>query len=332
MSFSADAGNPVAFGTGASGSDDRALFLKQFGGEVLTAYTAATVTAGKTREKTIGAGKSWQFPRTGTSKAEYITRGQELLGNAFATDEVTVTVDGPLVASHALWDLDELMSHFDIRGPMTQDMGAALARTYDQNVFRSIVLAARSATSSVIPNTQGQRILDVGLTAVAGTDGVVWMEQIRKAKLALYAKNIPAGATLYMCVNPTVFDAIKYARDATTGQYLNLNSMIQLASAGTGVAHTEAIRFESVTIFPSNLLPNTNETADTSVYAKYRSDFSKTTGILWAPDAVASLSLLGVTVEQGRDFRRQEDVLIAKRVNGHGTLRSELAVEFALPA
>ena len=168
MSFSAVPGNPVPFGYGTSSTDDRNLFLKMFGGEVLTAYTAATVTAGKTREKSIGAGKSWQFPRTGLSMAEYIVRGQEMLGNSFATDEVVVTVDAPLTASHAIWDLDDLMTQFDIRGPMTEEMGQALARTYDGNVFRSIALAARNASSTVIPNTQGQRMVNAGLTNVAG--------------------------------------------------------------------------------------------------------------------------------------------------------------------
>lgn len=325
-----DSGNPVAFGTGASGSDDRALFLKQFGGEVLTSFTAQTLTLGKTREKTIGAGKSWQFPRTGTSIAEYVTRGQELMGNNFATDEVTVTVDAPLTASHSIWDLDHLMSHFDIQGPMTAEMGAVLGRTYDQNVFRSIALAARQAASTVIPNTQGHRILDAGLTNVAGTDGIVWMNKIREAKLVLQAKHIPAGTAIYMVVNPTVFDAIKYAQ--VNGTYVNLHSMVQLATAGDGANVTDAIRFEGVLILSSNLLPTANESAAPGVYPKYRADFSKTTGLMWSPDAVASLSLKGITVEQTRDVRRQENFIVASRVNGHGSLRSELAIEFALPA
>jgi hypothetical protein len=324
-----DTGASIAFGTGASGSDDRALFLKQFGGEVLTALTANTMTAGKTREKAIGAGKSWQFPRTGVSKAEYITRGQEMLGNGFLTDEVNITVDAPLTASHSLWDLDVLMSHFDMRSPITSEMGAVLARTIDQNVFRSIVLAARTAASSAIPGSGGTRIIDVGLTAVEGTSGKLWMEQIRKAKRTLYAKNVPVGASIYMAVSYTVFDAIKYATDAN-GNYINLNSMVQLASAGLGSAVSEAIRFEGVTIMPSNLLPAVNETAVTDVFAKYRADYSKTTGVMWLADAVATLSLLDVTVETTRDVRRQEDFMVAKVVKGHGTLRSEYGVEFAI--
>lgn len=330
MSFTTDNGNPVAFGTGASGSDDRALFLKMFGGEVLTALTANTVTAGKTREKTIGAGKSWQFPRTGVSKAEYITRGQENLGNGFLTDEVNVTVDAPLTASHALWDMDVLMSHFDIRAPISTEMGAVIARAIDTNVFRSVALSARTAASSSVPGSGGTVITNAALTAAEGgaaTLGKSWMDAVRTAKRALYAKNVPVGATIYMVVNYVVFDAIKYATDAN-GNYLNLNSMINLASAGLGSAVSEAIRFEGVTIIPSNLLPNADDSANANVYSKYRANFSTTTGLMWLPDAVATLSLLDVTVETTRDVRRQEDFMIAKVIKGHGTLRSEYAVEF----
>lgn len=327
MTFSANNGNPVAFGTGQSGGDDRALFLKMFGGEVLTAFTAATITKGKFREKNISAGKSFQFPRTGTSQAEYLQRGKEMLGNPFATGEVEITIDGLLTASHALWDLDVLMSHFDVRAPMTADMGQALARVYDQNNFRSAILAARTAAVGPFPG--GTRIVDAGLLTAGAIDGTVWMKKIREAKLALQAKNVPPGTTLYMAVLPAVFDAIKYARDSVSGQYLNLMSIIQMAGAGTGAVPTEAIRFEGVTIFSSNLLPTANETADASVWAKYRADYTKSSGVLWAPDAVGVLTLKGIAIETTRDVRRQEDFMVAKQATGHGTLRAELAVEFA---
>jgi hypothetical protein len=327
MTFSANAGSPVAFGTGQSGTDDRSLFLKMFSGEVLTAFTAATVTKGKVREKNITSGKSYQFPKTGTSMAEYLQRGQEMMGNPFATGEVEVTIDAPMVAHHALWDFDQAMSQFDVRGPMTADMGQALARMYDQNNFRQIALAARTAAVGPFPG--GNRIVNAGLLATGAIDGTVWLAQIRQAKLALKAKNVPDGVTLYAAVPYAVFDAIKYARDATSGQFLNLQAQIQMASAGSGMAVTESIRFEGVTVIPSNLIPNVNSTADTAVFSKYRADFSKTTGLMWAADAVAVLTLMGISTETFRDVRRQEDFIVSKQAVGHGTLRPELAVEFA---
>ncbi|AOK28880.1 MULTISPECIES: hypothetical protein [Burkholderia] len=327
MSFSNNPGNPVAFGQGQSANDERSLFLKMFSGEVLTAFTAATLTKGKTREKNITSGKSYQFPRTGTSTAEYLQRGQEMLGNPFATGEVEVTIDGPLVAHHALWDFDVAMSHFDVRGPMTTDMGQALARMYDQNNFRQIALAARTAAVGEFPG--GDRVIDASLAASGDKlDGNAWMDAIRKAKLLKQKKNLPKGMPWYMVVTPEVFDAIKYAKNSA-GQYVNLNSMIQLATAGTGAVPTEAIRFEGVLIFDSNLIPQRDDTANTKVFSKYRADFSKTSALMWQPEAVAVLTLMGISTETTRDVRRQEDFIVSKQAVGHGTLRAECAVEFA---
>lgn len=326
MTFSANPGNPVAFGTGQSGTDDRSLFLKMFSGEVLTAFTANTLTKGKVREKNITSGKSYQFPRTGTSTAEYLARGQEMLGNPFATGEVEVTIDAPMVAHHALWDFDQAMSQFDVRGPMTADMGQALARMYDQNNFRQIALAARTAAVGPFPG--GTKIVNSGLLTSGAIDGTIWMNQIRQAKLAAAAKNIPTQ-NWYMAVPFAVFDAIKYARDATSGQYLNLNSTLALAVVGQGAVPTEALRFEGVTIFPSNLLPSANDTSNTAVFSKYRADFTKTSALMWQPDAVAVLTLMGISTETFRDVRRQEDFIVSKQAVGHGTLRPECAIEFA---
>jgi len=324
MTFSTNAGAPVAFGKGQT-ADDRALFLKQFGGEVLTSYTAQTLTAGKVRERVISSGKSALFPKTGVSTAEYMTRGQEAMGNPFETGEVEITVDGLLSASHSLWDLDTLMSHFDVRGPMTADMGAALARVYDKNNFRQIALAARTAAAGIFPG--GTVIADAGLLGAGAVDGKAWMDKIRAAKLALLNKNIPANTSFYMVVPFAVLDALKYAI-AAAGVYLNLNSQIAGASAGTMAEPTESIRYEGVTIYGSALLPNTDESADTTVWAKYRASYAKTTGLMWTPDAVGVLKLKGMGVETFRDVRRQENFIIATMATGHGTLRPECAVEF----
>jgi len=55
-----DPSNPARFGYGQSVSDDRNLFLKVFGGEVLAAFSEAVVTLDKHQVKTITSGKSFQ--------------------------------------------------------------------------------------------------------------------------------------------------------------------------------------------------------------------------------------------------------------------------------
>lgn len=319
-------GAPIAFGQGQHASDDRSLFLKQFGGEVLTSFTAQTLTKGKFRERNISGGKSALFPRTGTSKAEYVQRGQELLGNSFATGEVEITIDGLLAAHHALWDLDELMSHFDMRGPISQDMGAALARVFDQNNFRAAILAARTAAVGPFPG--GDSVSGAGLLTTGAVDGKVWIDAIREAKIKLYKKNIPANATFYLATTPEVVDAIKYAQNSS-GQYLALSTQINGVGGAASIAQsTDTVRVENVTVMATNLLPQSDESAAADVWAKYRANYALTSGVLWTPDAVGVLQLKGVSMEHTRDVRRQENFMVATVATGHGTLRAECAVEF----
>lgn len=323
-----DNSSPARLGLGQT-ADERALFLKVFGGEVLTYFTAATLMKGKTRERVIQSGKSAQFPLTGTAVAEYHTPGQEALGNTFATHEREISVDGLLISHYGLPDLDAAMSHFDLRGPIAQDMGAALARVYDQNAFRSVILAARTAAVGPFPG--GNVITDAALTASGTINGAEWIDAIRQARLMAFGKNVPENAQWYMVVNGAVFDAIKYAQNAQ-GQYIVLNRDLNTGANGSFENRSESLLVEGVRVYRSNLLVNSNESAATGVYPKYRANYSTTTGIMFTPDAVGTVQLMGVSMETTRDVRRQEDFMIAKMAVGHGTLRPECAVEFRTAA
>jgi hypothetical protein len=66
---------PARFGCGQSTSDDRNLFLKVFGGEVLTAFTEAVITLDKHTVRSIEFGKSAQFSKTWKATSEYHEAG-----------------------------------------------------------------------------------------------------------------------------------------------------------------------------------------------------------------------------------------------------------------
>ncbi len=59
-----------------------ALFLKVFSGEVLASFGRENKMLGMTTVRTIGSGKSAQFPVTGTIASSYHTVGNEILGTA----------------------------------------------------------------------------------------------------------------------------------------------------------------------------------------------------------------------------------------------------------
>lgn len=340
MPFLGDASTPVRFGGGQVGVTNRELFLDVFGGEVFTAFHNELTIGDKVTTKTVGGGqRSWRFPKTWKSQAEYHTPGQEMLGNAFETGEITITVDETLVAHHALSDIDVALSHFDVRNPMANEMGRSLAEVYDANVARSVVLAARTAADGPFPG--GTVYTNDALKPVAGVyDGAEWVAAVRQVKKALFEKGVSRNLPVYMAVNWDIFHAMKYATDAN-GRYLVLNRDVhgtEGAAAGGISGHQEEMVIDGVKIFISDntnfgngLAASTgaNETADQSVYSKYRADYRATLAIAWTPMAVGSVKVKEMGFEQARDTRRLEDFMVSSMLVGHGTLRPEGAIEIA---
>lgn len=312
--------------SGSTLNDMRTLALDIFGGEVITAFDLALKFADKVQSRTLSGGaRSARFPKIWKATSEYHTAGKELLGNEIETGEISITPDEILVAHTAIYDLDDMLAHFDVRAQFAQELGQALARVYDKNIARSIVLAARKAADGPFPG--GNVITDAALINTGAIDGADWIDAIRAANKKLFEKDVPETMPRYMGVNWDVFEAIKYAKDPD-GRYLLLNRDI-IGSQSQGLAgRDETLQVDGVTVFKSRNMPTANETADTSVYSKYRADYSTTTGILWTPMAVASVKMKSVTLEKTRDVRRLEDFMVASSLSGNGTLRPECAVEF----
>jgi len=312
--------------SGSTLNDMRTLALDIFGGEVITAFEMALQFADKVQSRTLSGGaRSARFPKIWKATAEYHTAGKELLGTEIETGEISITPDEILVAHTAIYDLDDMLSHFDVRSQFAQELGNALARVYDKNIARSIILAAR--TAGVGPFPGGNVITDASLVSSGTIDGADWIDGIKKANRELFLKDVPESQPRYMGVNFDVFDAIKYAKDAN-GRYILLDRDIVGSQSQGFAGRDETLTVDGVTIFKSRNLPTANETADTSVYSKYRANYSTTTGLLFTPMAAATVKMKSVTLEKTRDVRRLEDFMVASALSGNGTLRPECAVEF----
>lgn len=320
-----DASSPVRFGKGASSPvDNRDLFLSIFGGEVLTAFDSATVTLDKHFVKNLSGGaKSYRFPKTWKASAEYHTPGVELLGNDLSTSEQVITVDDILVSHYAISDLDRILSHWDMRSIIAKEMGRALAKVFDQNVFRQLILAANQAAASPFPG--GSVVTDTGLAASSGVySGIEYIEAIRTANIALFNKDVPEDMARYAAVSVEVFDAIKYAKDSSNN-YLVLNRDFGHGGAGGVDARAETMNIDGVTIVKSRHIPTSDESSTATVYSKYRADYQNTAVVMWSPQAVATCKLMDISMETERDVRRLEDFLVSKMLVGHGILRPEMA-------
>ena len=129
--------------------DKRALYLKLFSGEMFKGFQHNAIARDLVMKRTLKNGKSLQFIYTGRTKAEYHTPGNAILGNtdgAPPVAEKTITVDDLLISSAFVYDLDETLSHYDLRSEISRKIGYALAEKYDRLIFRAIARGARAAS------------------------------------------------------------------------------------------------------------------------------------------------------------------------------------------
>lgn len=337
--FVGDPSAPTRFGTDVNDTTDpKGLFLKQFGGEVFTAFAESTIMMDKHFVRSISQGKSAQFPRTWKVDSEYHTAGQEMLGQDTDQTEKVISVDGLLVSHVAIYDLDDKMSHFDVSSIYSRELGLALGRTFDKNVMRQVLLAARESITSPFPSGKQITNSDIDssdsadLTGTgAGTRGLAMWRALRQARLELLDKNVPETTPVWAAVSPTVFDELKWTVDGN-GNYVVANRDFANQTVNATNPMQEMIEVEGIRVLRSNLIPDTDESSDTNVLSKYRGDYSSTLSLVWIPESVGTVKLINMGLEMERDARRQEDFMVAKLAVGHGSLRNEGAIEIQAAA
>jgi len=139
------ANNGALTGLGTA-AERRALYLKIFSGEMFKGFQHNTIARDLVTKRTLTNGKSLQFIYTGRTKAEFHVPGQSILGNDEKTPPVaekTITCDDLLISSAFVYELDETLAHYDLRGEISRKIGYALAENYDRRIFRAITKAAR---------------------------------------------------------------------------------------------------------------------------------------------------------------------------------------------
>ena len=136
-------------GQSNSTGDARALYLKLFSGEMFKGFQRNTIARDLVMKRTLTNGKSLQFVYTGHTKAEYHVPGNSILGNtdgAPPVAEKTITIDDLLISSAFVYELDETLAHYELRGEISKKIGYALAQKYDRLIFRAIAKGARQAS------------------------------------------------------------------------------------------------------------------------------------------------------------------------------------------
>ena len=156
-------------GQSTATGDSRALYLKLFSGEMFKGFQRNAIARDLVTKRTLKNGKSLQFIYTGRTTAEYHTPGNSILGNSDGAPPVAekpITIDDLLISSAFVYDLDETLAHYDLRGEISRKIGYALAQKYDRLIFRSIAKGARIAS----PITKANFIEPGGTQIRVGTN------------------------------------------------------------------------------------------------------------------------------------------------------------------
>ena len=189
---------------GASNSDisstanRRALYLKLFSGELFKGFQHSTIARDLVMKRTLKNGKSLQFIYTGRTTAEYHTPGNSILGNSDSAPPVaekTITCDDLLISSAFVYELDETLAHYDLRGEISRKIGYALAEKYDRKIFQAVTKAARKAspitkTNYVEPGGTQIQVGGSGTNATKAYDAASLVNAFYDAAAALDEKGV----------------------------------------------------------------------------------------------------------------------------------------------
>lgn len=309
--------NPNRLGQVQNAGDDKALFLKQYGGEVLTAFTEEYKLAGKITERNISHGKSASFPVIGLIDSEYHVPGTEITGMNVEHNEVIISLDPMLISHVFIPNIDEAMNHYDVRSDYTTKQGRELAKQRQLNELRCAIQAARQTTGPV-KGVPGGMVITASDMA---TNASKLADAIRAGRQNFDEKFIPEEDCVAV-VKPAQWYALTQVKDLVNRDF-NPQSADSLKDA---VIYSIA----RVPLLKTNYFPNANDTANAKVQSARRGDFSKTVAAMFHKSAVGTLKLLDLALEDGYDMRRQGTLMLSKFALGHGSLRGDAAVEIAV--
>jgi len=343
--------SPSRVGLVEGGSDNNALFLKKFSGEILQTFEESNVFKALHTIRTIESGKSAQFPVTGIASAAYHTPGENIAdgGNSYLSDikktEKVINIDQMLIASTFLANIDDVKNHYDIRSVYANELGKALAVRFDTALAKVFIAASRdSANLSQVGKSGGQ--LDVANNdfsapdtpgTVAATTGADLVAAFFTAAQKLDENDVPSDGR-FCVLRPQEY--YKLVTGADSSNSFNLLSAVNSDIGGQGsIAQGTVPQIAGISIYKSNHIPATDLSststgdgaASNDVFGGngvgYNGDFRNSLGIVSHSAAVGTVKLLDLATESEYQIERQGTLFVAKYAMGHGVLRPECAIE-----
>ncbi|WYW04382.1 major head protein [Pseudomonas phage vB_PpuP-Kurepalu-2] len=319
-------------GKGQSAADNLALFLKVFGGEVLTAFVRRSVTMDKHMVRTIQNGKSASFPVMGRTKGYYLAAGENLDDKRkdIKHSEKVITIDGLLTSDVLIYDIEDAMNHYDVRAEYSAQLGEALAIAADGAVLAEMAKLCNlpAASNENISGLGTAIVLNIGAAADlvdVEARGKAILKGLTLARARLTKNYVPAGDRRYF-TSPEDYSAILSALmpnaanysaliDPETGNIRNVMGfeVIEVPHLTVGGAGDDADGTNQKHIFP------VTASGDVKVAQ------NNVVGLFNHRSAVGTVKLRDMALERARRPEFQADQIIGKYAMGHGGLRPEAA-------
>ena len=353
-------------GQSNSTGDARQLYLKLFSGEMFKGFQHETIARDMVMKRTLKNGKSLQFIYTGRTTAEFHTPGNSILGNSDGAPPVaekTITCDELLISSAFVYELDETLAHFELRGEISKKIGYALAEKYDRLIFRAITRGARAAspitkTNFVEPGGTQIRV-GTGTNDSLAFDSTELVKAFYEAAAALDEKGVSSAGRVAV-LNPRQYYAL--ITEAGSNGLINRDVQGTALQSGNGVIEIAGIQiYKSMNIpflgkygtayggttgktAPTNLgshigpdLENANgsQTGIRNDYGQAAEVGAKSCGLIFQKEAAGCVEAIGpqVQVTSGDvSVVYQGDVILGRLAMGADYLNPAAAVELYVGA
>ena len=308
------------WGDAAYYSDTYATALKLFSGEVFTAFNNASIAKGLVRNYTLRGGKSKQFLMTGKLSAGYHEPGTAIAGDtALKVNEKTIQMDNLLVSSQFVYDLEEILSQYSTRSEISKQIGEALAKHYDERIFRVLDMASReNAVVTGEPNG-----FEVAIGSGNEFDAQAIVDGFFSAAATLDERSAPQEGRCAVLSPRQYYSLISSVDTSILNRELG-NSQGDMNS-GKGLYSIAGIR-----IYKSNNLPfmAAYNTAVDGENNDYTDANATNCGLIFHREAAGVVEAIGPSIETtSGDFhvQYQGDLIVGKLAMGVGSLRVAVA-------
>ena len=311
---------------GADYDSKYATYLKIFSGELFKAYESACIAKGTVQSRQLKNARAAQFIFTGRMKADYHQPGTPILGSGDPpVAEKTIIMDDLLVSSAFVYNLDETLAHYSLRGEIAAKIGHALAEAYDKKIFRTIAKAAREAhpiTAAPGPEPGGS-VIKLGANNAFSAQHIV--DAFFEAASILDEKNLPKNGRTAV-LSPRQYYALVSQVDTNILNRDFGNSQGNLNS-GEGLYEIAGIsirRSNNLPFLAGNVARVDGENND------YSGDFSAHCGLIYQKDAAAVVEAIGPQVQTTSgdvSVMYQGDIILGRLAMGCGTLNPAAAIE-----